>query len=92
MCVILLASYWWLIISDGRQTLYPAEVLAYEVRAKGLAFLGIASGIATLINTFGWVVISLHWYLLTLFFARLPVALEKIGWKGTFVHLQANFD
>ncbi|PPR07805.1 hypothetical protein CVT26_014990 [Gymnopilus dilepis] len=35
------------------QALYPAEVLSYQARAKGLAFLGIVSQIATLINTFG---------------------------------------
>ncbi|KAF8158376.1 general substrate transporter [Crassisporium funariophilum] len=35
------------------QALYPAEVLSYEARAKGLAFLGIVSQVATLINTFG---------------------------------------
>ncbi|KAG6841986.1 hypothetical protein C0991_004477 [Blastosporella zonata] len=36
-----------------RQALYPAEVLGYEVRAKGLAFLGIWSQAANCINTFG---------------------------------------
>ncbi|KAH9480303.1 Lactose permease [Psilocybe cubensis] len=35
------------------QALYPAEVLSYQVRAKGLAFLGIVAQVATLINTFG---------------------------------------
>ncbi|KAJ7109711.1 general substrate transporter [Mycena crocata] len=35
------------------QALYPAEVLSYEVRAKGLAFLGICSQSASLITTFG---------------------------------------
>ncbi|KAF9468534.1 general substrate transporter [Collybia nuda] len=35
------------------QALYPAEVLSYQARAKGLAFLGIVAQIATLINTFG---------------------------------------
>lgn len=35
------------------QALYPAEVLNYEARAKGLAFLGIVSQMASLINTFG---------------------------------------
>ncbi|KAJ8691523.1 hypothetical protein PTI98_011086 [Pleurotus ostreatus] len=35
------------------QALYPAEVLSYEARAKGLAFLGIVSQCALLINTFG---------------------------------------
>ncbi|KAF5382700.1 hypothetical protein D9615_002928 [Tricholomella constricta] len=35
------------------QALYPAEVLSYQARAKGLAFLGICSQVATLINTFG---------------------------------------
>jgi len=48
----------WLIVSDDRQALYPAEVLGYEARAKGLAFLGIVSQIANLINTFGWVGIT----------------------------------
>ncbi|KAF7422604.1 hypothetical protein PC9H_010760 [Pleurotus ostreatus] len=50
---------------DGPRSLYPAEVLSYEARAKGLAFLGIVSQCALLINTFG-----------------LPVALERITWKG----------
>ncbi|KAF5369432.1 hypothetical protein D9758_002669 [Tetrapyrgos nigripes] len=49
------------------QALYPAEVLGYQARAKGLAFLNICSQAATLINTFG-----------------LPVALEKLTWKGKF--------
>ncbi|KAG6918763.1 hypothetical protein DXG01_011954 [Tephrocybe rancida] len=35
------------------QALYPAEVLSYQVRAKGLAFLGVWSQAATCINTFG---------------------------------------
>ncbi|KAJ7095888.1 general substrate transporter [Mycena belliarum] len=35
------------------QALYPAEVLSYEVRAKGLAFLGICSQSASLLTTFG---------------------------------------
>ncbi|KAJ7755968.1 general substrate transporter [Mycena metata] len=35
------------------QALYPAEVLSFEVRAKGLAFLGLCSQSATLITTFG---------------------------------------
>jgi Sugar (and other) transporter len=38
-----------------RQALYPAEVLSYEMRAKGLAFLGIVTQLAGLINTFGCV-------------------------------------
>jgi len=35
------------------QALYPAEVLSYEARAKGLAFLGIVAQVSSLINTFG---------------------------------------
>ncbi|KAF8229684.1 general substrate transporter [Tricholoma matsutake] len=35
------------------QALYPAEVLSYEMRAKGLAFLGIITQLASLVNTFG---------------------------------------
>ncbi|TFK27739.1 general substrate transporter [Coprinopsis marcescibilis] len=35
------------------QALYPAEVLSYEARAKGLAFLGIVTQTSSLINTFG---------------------------------------
>ncbi|THV05304.1 general substrate transporter [Dendrothele bispora CBS 962.96] len=35
------------------QALYPAEVLGYQARAKGLAFLNICSQAATTINTFG---------------------------------------
>ncbi|KAF8885092.1 general substrate transporter [Gymnopilus junonius] len=35
------------------QALYPTEVLSYEARAKGLAFLGIVLHGASLINTFG---------------------------------------
>lgn len=35
------------------QALYPAEVLAYEARAKGLAVLGVFTQISSLINTFG---------------------------------------
>ncbi|KAK7048343.1 putative general substrate transporter [Favolaschia claudopus] len=34
------------------QALYPAEVLSYEARTKGLAFLGICSQSAQLITTF----------------------------------------
>ncbi|KAF8655480.1 hypothetical protein AX16_003038 [Volvariella volvacea WC 439] len=34
------------------QALYPAEVLSYEARAKGLAFLGIVTQTSSLINTF----------------------------------------
>ncbi|KAF9046721.1 general substrate transporter [Panaeolus papilionaceus] len=35
------------------QALYPAEVLSYQARAKGLAFLGVITQLASLINTFG---------------------------------------
>ncbi|KAJ2919200.1 hypothetical protein MD484_g1231, partial [Candolleomyces efflorescens] len=35
------------------QALYPAEVLSYQARAKGLAFLGVVTQLASLINTFG---------------------------------------
>ncbi|PPQ98005.1 hypothetical protein CVT26_003067 [Gymnopilus dilepis] len=35
------------------QALYPTEVLSYETRAKGLAFLGIVLHGTSLINTFG---------------------------------------
>lgn len=35
------------------QALYPAEVLAYENRAKGLALQGIVTNSVSLINTFG---------------------------------------
>jgi MFS family permease len=35
------------------QALYPAEVLGYSARAKGLGFLGVISQAASLINTFG---------------------------------------
>jgi len=59
------------------QALYPAEVLGYEVRAKGLAFLGIVSQIATLINTFGLPVAlqKIGWkvYLIFLFWDALEV-------------------
>ncbi|TEB39855.1 general substrate transporter [Coprinellus micaceus] len=34
------------------QALYPAEVLGYDARAKGLAFLGVVVQAASLINTF----------------------------------------
>jgi MFS family permease len=53
------------------QALYPAEVLGYEARAKGLAFLGIITNVASLINTFGMPVAldRLKWkvYLIFLF-------------------------
>jgi hypothetical protein len=35
------------------QALYPAEVLAFEVRAKGLALQGWITNAFGLINTFG---------------------------------------
>jgi len=35
------------------QAVYPAEVLPYETRAKGLAFLNIVTQSSTCINTFG---------------------------------------
>ncbi|TFY81557.1 hypothetical protein EWM64_g2447 [Hericium alpestre] len=47
------------------QSLYGAEVLSYEARAKGLAFLNVVAQASSCINTFG-----------------IPVALEKLGWKG----------
>ncbi|KAL1728595.1 general substrate transporter [Schizophyllum commune] len=42
-------SYGW----TAMQALYPAEVLGYQARAKGLAFLGIVTQVASCINTFG---------------------------------------
>jgi len=35
------------------QALYPAEVLSFENRAKGLALQGIVTNSVSLINTFG---------------------------------------
>ncbi|KAJ7056462.1 general substrate transporter [Mycena amicta] len=35
------------------QALYPAEILSYQARAKGLGFLGIVVQAASCINTFG---------------------------------------
>ncbi|EJD50722.1 general substrate transporter [Auricularia subglabra TFB-10046 SS5] len=37
----------------GMQALYPAEVLTYQMRAKGLAFLALVAQAASCINTFG---------------------------------------
>jgi hypothetical protein len=37
------------------QALYPMEILSFEVRAKGLAFLNICTQGASCINTFGLV-------------------------------------
>ena len=56
-----------------RQALYPAEVLAYDARAKGLAFLGVVVQASSLINTFA-----------------LPIALEKITWKGSLTAFPAS--
>lgn len=69
-----------------RQATYPSEVLSYQARAKGLSFLGIVSQVASLINTFGCVtahhspsnVLKLMRY-----HHSLPVALQKLGWKGS---------
>ncbi|KAF8807122.1 general substrate transporter [Phlegmacium glaucopus] len=59
------------------QALYPAEVLGYEARAKGLAFVGIVSQIANLINSFGLPVAlqKIGWkvYLIFLFWDVLEV-------------------
>lgn len=53
------------------QALYPAEVLGYEARAKGLAFLGVVSQAASLINTFGLPVAleRLNWKVYLIFMA-----------------------
>jgi hypothetical protein len=37
------------------QALYPAEVLSYQNRAKGLAFLNVVTQGSSCINTFGLV-------------------------------------
>lgn len=42
-------SYGW----TPLQSLYPTECLPYEVRAKGLALVGWAQNVVSLINTFG---------------------------------------
>lgn len=42
-------SYGW----TPLQSLYPTECLPYEVRAKGLALVGWATNVVSLINTFG---------------------------------------
>ncbi|KAH6912938.1 general substrate transporter [Coprinopsis sp. MPI-PUGE-AT-0042] len=61
------------------QALYPAEVLNYEARAKGLAFLGIVTQMASLINTFGLPVAleKLTWkvYLIFLFWDVFELAM-----------------
>lgn len=38
-----------------RQALYPAEVLPYETRVKGLGFLNIITQGSSCINTFAYV-------------------------------------
>lgn len=46
------------------QALYPAEVLSYQMRAKGLAFLAIIAQASSCINTFGLPVAlsKIGWY------------------------------
>lgn len=70
----------------GRQALYGTEVLSYSARAKGLAFQNVVTQASSCINTFACVssASSVH-DLLTNGVRRLPIALEKIGWKGTFI-------
>ncbi|KFY09255.1 hypothetical protein V491_08295 [Pseudogymnoascus sp. VKM F-3775] len=36
------------------QALYPVEVLSFEMRAKGMAFSGLAVNVANLLNQFAW--------------------------------------
>ncbi|KAG7443086.1 uncharacterized protein BT62DRAFT_982240 [Guyanagaster necrorhizus] len=53
---IVFVYFFMVIFSYGRtsmQALYPAEVLGYQARAKGLAFLNICAQGSTFINTFG---------------------------------------
>lgn len=65
------------------QALYPAEVLSYESRAKGLAFLNVVAQASSCINTFAYVYqTSAVGVVLTFDKYRMPVALEKIAWKG----------
>ncbi|KAG7088451.1 hypothetical protein E1B28_012442 [Marasmius oreades] len=53
------------------QALYPAEVLSYQARAKGLAFLNIFTQAASCINTFGLPVAleKIGWKTYAIFFA-----------------------
>lgn len=53
------------------QALYPAEVLAFENRAKGLALQGWVTSAVSLINTFGMPVAlaALEWKTYLIFFA-----------------------
>jgi hypothetical protein len=71
------------------QALYPAEVLSYQSRAKGLAFLNVVTQGASCINTFGWVLYpcTCHAYMYLTRFVSLPVALEKLGWKTYVIFL-----
>ncbi|KZW03364.1 general substrate transporter [Exidia glandulosa HHB12029] len=51
------------------QALYPAEVLSYQMRAKGLAFLAIVAQASSCINTFGLPVAlsKIGWYVYLIF-------------------------
>lgn len=71
------------------QALYPAEVLSYQSRAKGLAFLNVVTQGSSCINTFGYVPFKEYFpriYSPTSRFS-LPVALAKLGWKTYLIFL-----
>lgn len=69
------------------QALYPAEVLSYQSRAKGLAFLNVVTQGSSCINTFGYAPIYFLAHIPTNPRSSLPVALEKLGWKTYIIFL-----
>ncbi|KAF8895382.1 CobB/CobQ-like glutamine amidotransferase domain-containing protein [Infundibulicybe gibba] len=77
------------------QALYPAEVLSYEARAKGLGFLGIVSQTSTLINTFGLPVAleKLAWKVYVIFLiwdVFELVVIYSSSWRPKALHLRKS--
>jgi hypothetical protein len=66
------------------QALYPMEILPFEVRAKGLAFLNVCTQGASCINTFGYDAFFVEYLVDADQVRSLPVALSKLGWKGEY--------
>lgn len=70
------------------QAIYPAEVLPYQTRAKGLAFLNIVVQASSCVNTFGLVFHTCYpCRVLKFMHPRLPVAFQKIAWKILLIFL-----
>ena len=82
IAMIFLYGIVWSFTWTPLQALYPAEVLNNDIRAKGMAFQGFVSGVASFINTYATPVAlkNIGWRTYTIFLVFHFVQLALMWW------------